>query len=1061
MKLILKFATIPFGVFLSAQVATAQLDLPERPTPPPTEDGVDLPPAPRGDVAPGNKGSGQRGGLSLPGSRGGPVTPKEASGIAEIPAESGSVEALFNEVRKLKVADNALVKTSAKQLAEMGPNAWIAARNQLSDSSPSVIMTAARTLLLVGASGDRELIRQRLDRKVPSRVVGPLVDLLVETEPAATRQALVMDLAEGRYGSVRKQALDHLDKLVLGPSTLLQMKASNHTEVRALSYTKLARLDGVSAALMGGDDALNKELLAGLEDSSARVAEAASLGISSRISGPNDPLVQKLMRDYRLRDVDDHRGAQALVALIKAEERLGEALINEEEGLYLLIMMQRGTPFVRAATSTALAGIGFRSTQPSPWLDNEVTSTLISSIAGEEYYPEFNQIRDSSLRRLERITGQSFGDEGPLWKSWWNQTGGKFHALRAVLAIGPEDHVRLEVRFMDPLNGSAYRLLGPEAVAAEMPFPGPSLRLLPEDSARLLAALAKAGVLGADRLPGLHGQANGLESQLAIAVDQHSKAFRQGSGPMAEWLEPVLEDVAATYAHNEWQLFPLPADQMPEGIDYYAFEAPWWAAPRTELERDRHLASLILSNMRLHAPLDRTRHVNALKRLPDGTLGQEHFDALADRFQEEDYLGERARDLLALAEKAGLNGGTQLSDDDAGRLLDVLVSQGSSNRQPLLAEVARLATPAFARTLALDPRGDLRAVAANVLAHGDREPEDMALLRSLIVDSNPMVEAAAVLAVSDANLGEFRDSIYARARVADPIVRIAAIRGVGLMGGAGAVDILRLVVLYRDTEIKLAGAEALADLADPSGATLLSQMFASGERSPFFSAARRGLLAIGEPGWDDLLKIARTSSHPAGRSAMLLLAEQGVAEVMTTMLQVLTDNPTDAVMARELAMLTGVDYRMQTDPAREWWVWHDAKRDMTALEWFAEGANAWIDASGNLDLMASGLRFKAADLVGDGNEDGARALIEFIRNTPADFLELRALRELRRLLEESKLNLPPKGRMRDEWCDVLLTRLDPIFEGKRERRANTQASQAAQKAAGNSTEVPAAAESDE
>ena len=66
-----------------------------------------------------------------------------------------------------------------------------------------------------------------------------------------------------------------------------------------------------------------------------------------------------------------------------------------------------------------------------------------------------------------------------------------------------------------------------------MPFPGPSLRLLPEDSARLLAALAKAGVLGADRLPGLHGQANGLESQLAIAVDQHSKAFRQGSGPMA------------------------------------------------------------------------------------------------------------------------------------------------------------------------------------------------------------------------------------------------------------------------------------------------------------------------------------------------------------------------------------------------------------------------------------------------------------------------------------------------------------------------------------------------
>lgn len=1061
MKLILKFATIPFGVFLSAQVASAQLDLPERPTPLPTDEGVDLPRTPRGDLAPGNNGSGQRGGLELPGNRTGQGDSKEAPVNPVTPAEAGSVEAIFAEIRKIKVADNALVKSSAKQLAELGPNGWIAARNQLPDSSPAVIMTAARTLLLAGAAGDRELIRQRLDRKVPSRAVGPLVDLLVESEPAATRQALVMDLVEARYGSVRKQAIDHLEKLELGPSTLLRLKASDHSEVRELSYAKLAQLDGVSATLMGGEDALNKELLAGLADSSAKVAEAASLGIASRISGPKDPLIQKLLRDYRLRDVNDHRGAQALVALIKAEERLGEALINEEEGLYLLIMMQRGTPFVRAATATALAGIGFRSTQPSPWLDNEVTSTLITSIAGEEYYPEFNEIRDSSLRRLERITGQNFGNEGPLWKSWWNQAGATFQALRAVLPIGPEDHVRLEVRFLDPMNGAAYRLLGPEAVAAELPFPGPSLRLLPEDSASLLAALAKAGVLGADRLPGLQGQANGLESQLVIAVDQHSKAFRQGSGTKAEWMQAVLDEVESTYGRNEWQLFPLPADQMPEGLDYYAYEAPWWAAPRTEMERDRRLASLILSNMRLHSPLERTRHVNALKRLPKGTLGQEHFNALADRFQEEDYLGERARDLLALAEKAGLDGGTQLSNDDAGRLLDVLVSQGGTNRQPLLAEVARLASPIFARTLALDPRGDLRAVAANVLAHGGREPEDMALLRSLIVDSNPLVEAAAVLAVSDADLVEFRDSIYARARVADPIVRIAAIRGVGLMGGAGAVDILRLVVLDRDTEIKLAGAEALADLADPSGATLLSQMFASGERSPFFSAARRGLLAIGEPGWDDLLKIARTSSHPAARSAMLLLAEQGVAEVMTTMLQVLTDNPTDAVMARELAILTAVDYRMQTDPSREWWVWHDAKRNMTALEWFAQGANVWIDASGNLDLLASGLRVNAADLDGDGNEAGARTLIEFIRNTPADFLELRALRELRRLLEEPKLNLPPKGRMRDEWCDVLLTRLDPIFQGKRERRASIQASQAAQAPEALSEEVPDSAKSEE
>jgi hypothetical protein len=250
------------------------------------------------------------------------------------------------------------------------------------------------------------------------------------------------------------------------------------------------------------------------------------------------------------------------------------------------------------------------------------------------------------------------------------------------------------------------------------------------------------------------------------------------------------------------------------------------------------------------------------------------------------------------------------------------------------------------------------------------------------------------------------------------------------MGGSNAVDILRLVVLDRDMQVKLAGAEALADLADPRGMTLLSQMFASGERGPFYTPARRGLLAIGEPAWDDLLNMARSSSHPASRSAMLLLSEQAVTEVMTTLLQVLTDNPNDSQMARELAIMTGVDFAMEAEPAREWWVWHDAERGKTALGWFVTAANKHVETSGALEFLAAGLTFTEADLADDGTERGAEALIEFLRLELPSHLQTRALRELRRILDEQRLTLPPKGRMRDDWCDKLHSRIPAVFEAK-------------------------------
>lgn len=1040
MNALFQFASGAVALLTLSTLASAQLDLPDAPKPRPKDPGVDLPRTPRGDVAPGSTG-GQRGGLELPGTSGTGEAPAAGTPVAPAAPGAETPESILASVRGLRSGVGADVNRAGARLIDLGPEGLQAARAELSAETPGSLVAAARALVMGGTALDRQRVRARLDGKVPRRAAAPLVDLLEGTEPPVSRPGLLLELTANRSGGVRRAALDALRTTSLGPAALLGLKTSRHSEVREHAYIALGGLDPAGVEVLGGPEALHNELFAGLDDTSTKVRLAAARGLAARVTGPEDALTADLLREAQSARAEGGRGALALFALVEAEDRLGKALLPEDDALFLLILMRQGEPFTRAVAATALAGVGFRSSSEVEWLDDEVVVALIQGIAGESYFPEFASLQPATLRRLERITGQTFGAEGPVWKSWWSQNQAGFEALRAVLPATLADHAKVGVRWLDPRDGRAFRLLGQAAPTGKLGFPGPLLRLGPADSVRLTQTLLESGALSAERLPGLQGVKTGVEPQLVVSVGEASKGFRIGVGGDSEWVQPLVAVLDELEAANEWQLYPPPSEDLPEGVDFFAHESAWWHADRTPEERAERLAGLILENMRLHDPLDRTRHVDALGDLPPGTLGAEHFEALADRFAEEDFLGERARELLHLALASGLADRAALTDDAAGRLLDVLVTQGGAGRTTLLTEVAEAARPDFARTLALDPRAELRGVAARALAAGEPTAEDKALLRQLLLDSSPSVEATAVLAIAEANLGEFQSSISERAQAGQLTVRVAALRGLGLMGGADAVAVLRSATIDSNLQVKLAGVQALADLADPRATTLLTQMFAGGDTSPFFDPARRGLLRIGEPAWDNLLVMARTDLHPAEREAMLVLSEQGVTEIMTTLLQNLTNNPGDTQLARELAVLTGVDFGLEDDPAREWWVWHDGHRNQSALGWFVDAATAYMETSGELDLFARGYRFEEALLAEDGTPEGAELLIEFLRVEPPSHLEQRALRELRRILNEWELSLPPAGRMRGQWCDVLLTRIPAVFE------ANARADEARERLA--------------
>lgn len=1016
MKLIPVFASHLIFVLMLSGVASAQLDLPDKPTPKPAAKGVELRRKPSGDLVPELKGKSQKRGLDLPP---GEVAPKQPAPVGE-PAASSAPEAIFAELRGVRDMDGELVRDAADSLASMGAEGLGAARGGLDSDEPAVLVSSARALLVAGSLSDRKLVLKRAHRRVPSRAASALLDALVETAPADGDLELLFDFCDHRQGVMRRHAAKLLGQRKVGLGHLLALAASKRSEARELAYKMMADLE------TSDPESVDGELIGGLADTSTRVAAAAAEGLAARLSGPGQPTTVRLVERARLRGLDDRAGAFALLSLTEAEDRLGQALIPFEESVNLLVHMRSGSPFVQAACATALAGLGFRAETETPWLDLEVPHTLIASIAGDLYYPEYATIRPAALRRLEMITGQRFGDEGPLWKSWWVAHAEGFHALRAILPVTLADHALLEVRWTDPLEAESFRLLGEAVEPGEQPYPGFTLRLVSAESERLLRALVDAGVFGAERLPGLVGRANGVERQLEVLVGPSSKSFRFGDGPESAWVDGVVKLLEELRTGAEWQLYPRPG----AADEFFAEESSWWSEHTDPLERSRRLCGLIVDNMRQYEPLERDPLVAALGRQDPGALGAELFEPLADRLSEEDFFGGRARKLLGLAIAAGEEGSGTLDADKAGRLIDILVVGSGGQEVEEMASVLTEAPVDFQRSAARDPRPSVRAVAAAVLARRALEDEDRALLRALMADPVPSVEAAAVLAVCEAGLDEFREDVWARARVGGSLVRRAAIRGAGRLGGPRALDVLRLAVLDPDPSIKLAGAEALADLADPASTTLLVQMLASGPSGPFFEPARRGLLAIGEPAWDALLLMARSTTSKAQRPALMMLAQQEVTEVAPILITALTEDPSDLEVARELAILTGVDYRGRPDPAGDWWVWRDASGSGDALDWFCAGYNALVQSGKDVDLTAGGVQIDPDELRGKGTVKGASSLVELLRIGAPAHLETRSMRELKRLIGSDLGSLPPPGRLREQWCDVLQSRLPELMVGE-------------------------------
>ncbi len=1015
-------------------LAAAQLDLPSRPVskPKPARAAAERP-AQSGDetIEPGPSASKKRGG-----SDGVALPDRLSSGADAVPATEADrgVGLAFDELRGVKSLDSGRIAKALARVRLAGAAGVEEARVRLASDRPAVFTLALQVLLEAGDPADRARVAERLRERVPVRAGSTALRALLAADPVLAGPEYLAELLDHPQAALRNAAAEELAERMDAGTLALLAKAldSRRSESRLLALDLVATLE---------DSSVIHVVVDRLADPNAKVANRAARLLAS---SPDERVVRELktlgLRDVSLEVANEvRRSAYALLALVEREDTFGTRLLTEEHVPGLLVALRSPHPAYSGAAAIALAGIGFASEDVTGtrWLDLEVPQALVRLVSGATFHSDFTSLTYPAVRRLTLISGEKFGEDGPAWQSWWVRSASTFHARRAAMRVEPADITAIEVQVAAPGLGR-FQLLGSSslAVSDDAGTGGETFYLTDEESTELVGMLRREGVFGVDRVPG--SRAAGPEAQrLTVRVAGQEKTFELGGAASEPWFRRALAFAAGLRDRNLWQRYP---DRRVHATRYehWAAGREAWSAPEDREERLKQQIFAHLSSV----PSDlRDVGLAELERLfvEAGMARAADLDPLLELLGSERFLGPRARrwiDLCAwaasaegdpLSSEAGavatdpLTEGTaaaaprrQLRPADGARLAEVLIETFGGSCASELAWVLAASGDAAILRAAQDPRPFMRAVSATALAQSE-DPECRFALQGLFDDPSPDVVAAAVYVAGEARLEEFRNAILQRATEGEPVVRAAALRGAARLGGGGVKELLVQAAVDSHPELRRAAIEGLAELGDPSTAPYLVSIFSRGPSDDFYATARAGLVRMGERAWRELLRLVHSDVPELRRDAALLLAEQGVPQVASTLIGILTEFPEDSRTAEELAVLTCVDHRERPDPSKAWWEWWDLV--------VHDDSNAWFRAA----LERVGVGAPAAEVFQAGGDRAAALQMVELLERPEDFLAERARRELQGMVGEPLGSAPVTPAQRVEWLESVRDRIDERF----------------------------------
>jgi HEAT repeat protein len=952
------------------------------------------------------------------------ASPAPASGTAPAAviqaSERENAEAVLARVAQ-RGASASAIEHAALELLGHGAHGLSVAREALADARGPVLQCAARCLALGAQPQDLAALRARLmstsapddalalhaliEALAPGVLDGPTCAALLDHPASAMRLRASRALASiAASGAAAHELLPALEASL----------ASNRSD------TRLRALEAVAGFR---DEHARALLVRCLGDARAEVALRAARSLAERDSSTSDEQLRALALPSGPYDPRARRVAAYALLALDARAQLGAqvALRSEDLGTVLARLrsgdaLERGT----AAIALASAGIVLAPVEEASWYDREVPHELVRILAGLEFHPDFSSLWPLAAQRMELLSGERFGHDGPAWRDWWVQNRDGFRARRAVVHATPADAPQLQLALRAPGEALFVRLTGRAAATVEDGLE--EIVLSDEQAAQLYALLLECGAFEAQRAPGVREVRSGFARVLELRLGQQSKVFGFGT-PAEDWFERLVAHVHERAREGAWQRL----SGAPSGALRRSFcerERAFWESDASPAERERREFELVLERARASAAgMDERELERWLTRSrAAGFARAQDADVWLELLEREEVFGARAQLLveLALAAARSEGGEAPLALDRARALSSALLRRFGEAAGGAAAEIVAAAPIALALELAQSVDPLARGSAVRALG-ACREAECVRALGQLLSDRDEGVEARALASIALDELPNYADAIYARAEYGRPLVRPAAVRAVGHLQSARARALLLSALASSDPRLQSSALEGLGALGATDLVPAILVQLARGPASPVYEAARGALFALGEGAHEELLRAAQSSTHPARRESALLLARQAQPAVASTLLALALGAPQDASLAYELRVLCGRDLASE----EAWWAWWDAADQKDALSWFTSG------------LRAAGLPAPAEGaLRGGGTLAGALALTDVL-DCGQPHLAERARRELERLLGEALGPAPALGPELDAW------RMH-VRERARLRYASTRSEQAPQ-----------------
>jgi HEAT repeat protein len=728
-----------------------------------------------------------------------------------------------------------------------------------------------------------------------------------------------------------------------------EMFKSRNPGVRATAITLLTRIP---------EAITREELFLALLDPEVAVSNPAA----RHLAAFGDETVLRRLKDLA-REGTLRQAAYALVALTLAEDSRGIVLVFDGDPVRdrAYAMLHGDDPFYRASAAIFLSNVAFRSddTALRELADRYLVSILLDAVAGGTFYNDYVAIEELAYRKLELLSGESYGQSSLKWRGWWQGAADGFKARHQLRAVSSEDLLGcvMSVRVEDGSGRIRAATFVGDAVRAGPAVAARSYVLGSRDRDVVKAALESSRFFVL-RSPPEAGRGGGVLTEVTVQCGEDRLTVRYGSDPPPAFaqLAETLFDVARSLS---WQRF---APKNPAArAQYIREQTEFFSSADGEARRVR-LLDLALSGYQDFTREGRAAAVEILA-LSSPEFCARNAARLLEMLRAEPALNEESAALVALlstvdtvpvreqvlaflgrAPAARANDVVKdfLSRQPRNNVIAALRSEAPVTRVAAAEALARFKGDRDVASILIEAIGDfdprVREAAVRTLAtfDDDRIP---AMLESAISGQDKALRVRAIEALGPVQKGEAVPRLMEVFRGGDVHERHAVLRALGqIQEKRATVALASIVRECPDVQIAGEALNVLAKSTDPGAPAEVAEIFRKARVPDLRLQAVDALATLrGQDAVPDLLPSLEAEDADLRRVVLLTLARLGAREALAPLARALDKPEGDPAAEAAFSRLTYFvsDHKAPAHRALDYQRFVDESGRLQRSEWFA------------------------------------------------------------------------------------------------------------------------------